>query len=83
MVGGGSADLERGRFAQQGRQTLRPDGVELEVEDLGKRGCGGAAPRRCGREAEFAAIEVKAASSSPQAVIQSVNGAGSRSTLSA
>ena len=62
-----------------GRQLL-----ELEPEDLGERRGGGRPDIVDGdRTPSSRAIVVKAASSSPQAVIQSVNGAGSRSTLSA
>ena len=57
--------------------------LEGEVEDRGERRPRDGRPRRPSRAAGARATVVKAASSIPQAVIQSVNGAGSRSTFSA
>ena len=72
------------RLRPQAVAVLGGQLLELELEDLRS-----AAPPRgrtsstvTGRPSS-SAIVVNRASSSPQAVIQSVNGAGSRSTLSA
>ena len=58
--------------------------LELEAEHLGQRGTrGGRTSSTVSGRPSSRAIVVNAASSSPQAVIHSVNGAGSRSTFSA
>ena len=81
-----SSSRERGvdRLRPEACPLVRGQLLELEPEDVRDR-----SDRRRphlldgDRRSSSRAIVVNAASSSPQAVIQSVNGAGSRSTFSA
>ena len=73
--------LDDAAFTSMARELGRPLAVD-DVKPAAAAAAGFTSSTATGRPSSRA-IEVKAASSSPQAVIHSVNGAGSRSTLRA